>query len=113
VQVVTAKDEAYSKGMPEPMTPLIAACQAEHGYTHILAAANAFGKNLLPRVGAVLDVQPIADISEIVAPDTFVRLIYAGNAVSTVQVGSRPYAAPAMARFISSYRRRDEWQQRN
>lgn len=83
--VLTAKDEAYSKGLPEVISPLVVACQEAGSYTHILAGSNAFGKNLVPRVGALLDVQPIADIAEIKSEDTFVRMVYAGNAVSTVQ----------------------------
>ena len=55
------------------------------GYTHVLAPATAFGKNVLPRVAAVLDVAQISDITAIESPDTFVRPIYAGNAFATVQ----------------------------
>ena len=54
-------------------------------YTHVLAASTAFGKNVLPRVAAVLDVAQISDITAIESPDTFVRPIYAGNAFATVQ----------------------------
>ena len=68
--VLTAKDEAYSKGLPEHMSPLVVACQEAGSYSHILAGSNAFGKNLVPRVGALLDVQPIADIAEIKSEDT-------------------------------------------
>jgi len=54
-------------------------------YTHVLAGATGFGKNLLPRVAAKLDVAQISEITAVVSPDTFVRPIYAGNAFATVQ----------------------------
>ena len=54
-------------------------------YTHVLAGATGFGKNLLPRVAAKLDVAQISEITSVVSPDTFVRPIYAGNAFATVQ----------------------------
>ena len=59
-QILTAVGPNFSKGLAEPLAPIVASCQAEGGYTHIVAAANTFGKNLLPRVAALLDVQPIA-----------------------------------------------------
>ena len=54
-------------------------------YSAIAAAATSFGKNILPRVAAKLDVMQISDITRVVSPDTFERPIYAGNAIQTVQ----------------------------
>ena len=72
----------YQSQTAENLTALILANAA--GYSHILAPATTFGKNLLPRVAALLDVAQISEITGVVSPDTFVRPIYAGNALATV-----------------------------
>lgn len=82
-KVLLANDESYEHLLPEVLTPLILE-QAE-GNTHILAPASTFGKNLLPRVAARLDVCQVSDIISIESEDTFKRTIYAGNAVATVK----------------------------
>jgi len=84
-KVLVAQNDSYKGGLPEELTPLILATQQQFNFTHICAGASAFGKNLLPRVAAKLDVAPISDIIEIKSPDTFVRTIYAGNALCTVK----------------------------
>uniref|UniRef100_A0A673IHY6 Electron transfer flavoprotein subunit alpha n=1 Tax=Sinocyclocheilus rhinocerous TaxID=307959 RepID=A0A673IHY6_9TELE len=84
-KVLVAQHEAYKGLLPEELTPLILATQKQFSFTHICAGASAFGKNLLPRVAAKLDVAPISDIIEIKSPDTFVRTIYAGNALCTIK----------------------------
>ncbi|MBI2296205.1 MAG: electron transfer flavoprotein subunit alpha/FixB family protein [Betaproteobacteria bacterium] len=58
-------------------------------FTHVVAPATGFGKNVMPRVAALLDVQQVSDISAVQSPDTFVRPIYAGNALATVQSKDR------------------------
>ncbi len=82
-KVLHADDPAYGHGLAENMAPL--AVGLAGGYTHLLATATTFGKNLMPRIAALLDVAQISEISQIISPDTFVRPTYAGNAMATVQ----------------------------
>jgi electron transfer flavoprotein alpha subunit len=73
----------YKDGLAENLAPLVVSIAAE--YCHILAPATTFGKNVLPRAAALLDVAQISDIVAVESSDTFVRPIYAGNALATVQ----------------------------
>jgi electron transfer flavoprotein alpha subunit len=73
----------YQGFLAENLAALIVPLAA--GYTHVVAPATGFGKNLMPRVAALLDVQQISEISAVEAPDTFVRPIYAGNVLATVK----------------------------
>ena len=75
----------YANGVAENLVPLIAGIAGD--YTHILAPATTYGKNILPGVAAKLDVAQISDIIRVDSPDTFQRPIYAGNALATVQSG--------------------------
>ena len=69
----------------EDIAAQIVALVAANGYTHVMAAATAFGKNAMPRVAAVLDVAQISEITAVQSVDTFVRPIYAGNAFATIK----------------------------
>ena len=82
-RVLTATAEHYDAPVPEDVAPVIANLASD--YTHILAATSAFGRSVIPRLGALLDCQPISDISAIESPDVFRRPIYAGNAIARVQ----------------------------
>jgi electron transfer flavoprotein alpha subunit len=82
-KVLLADDALYANRLAENMAKLIVALAP--GYGHILAAATSSAKNFMPRVAALLDVAQISEISAVVSPDTFVRSIYAGNALATVQ----------------------------
>jgi electron transfer flavoprotein alpha subunit len=81
VRVVDAPQ--YAHPLAEDLASLVVALAPD--YSHILAAATTFGKNFLPRVAALLDVAQISDIIAVESADTFVRPIYAGNALATVQ----------------------------
>ena len=82
-KVLVADSPEYANGIAENLTPLI--LSMADGYEHLLANATSFGKNLMPRVAAMLDVQQISDISGVSSADTFDRPTYAGNAIATVQ----------------------------
>ena len=82
-KVLNAEDGTYDHDLAEPSAALIAAIAEP--YEAIVAAATTTGKNTLPRVAALLDVAQISDIIKVVAPDTFERPIYAGNAIQTVK----------------------------
>jgi electron transfer flavoprotein alpha subunit len=82
-KVLTAESPALDHLLAEPVAALLVALAPN--YSHILAATSAVGKNVLPRVAALLDTQPISDIAEVVDADTFVRPIYAGNGMATVK----------------------------
>ena len=83
VKVLIVDQPQYANPLAEVYTPLILSVAAE--YTHILAPATTFGKNLLPRIAAKLDVQQISEITAIHDNQTFEHPIYAGNAIATVK----------------------------
>lgn len=82
-KVMVADDAAYANELAENLSALV--LKHAEGYSHILFAATAAGKNVMPRVAAILDVSGISDIIEVKSDDTFVRPIYAGNALATVK----------------------------
>ncbi|MDI9408439.1 MAG: FAD-binding protein [Candidatus Pacebacteria bacterium] len=82
-EVLVAEVADLDNGMAESMAPLLA--HLAKGYSHIVVTATAFGKNILPRASALLDVQQISEVIEIKSADSFVRPIYAGNALATVK----------------------------
>lgn len=84
-KVLVASNAAYDKGLPENLADLIAQVTKDGGFTHVVAASTAYGKNVMPRVAAILDVQPVTDVTAIESEDTFQRPIYAGNAVATTK----------------------------
>jgi electron transfer flavoprotein alpha subunit len=82
-KVIHADAAHFADGLAENVAEQVLAIAA--AYSHILAPATAYGKNILPRVAAKLDVAQISEITKVDAPDTFERPIYAGNAIATVQ----------------------------
>jgi electron transfer flavoprotein alpha subunit len=125
--VIVAADVAYDHALAEPLAALLVALAP--GYTHLLAGSTATGKNVMPRAAALLDVQPISDVSAVIDADTFIRPIYAGNALATVKSSdtlkvitvraasfdpvpatggsaaieaAAPVASPSLSRFVSA-----------
>ena len=84
-KVLQAEDAAYANWLAEDIAPLVV--KLAPNYSHIVMAADSVGKNVAPRVAALLDVGQVSEAIQVVSPDTFVRPIYAGNAMATVQTG--------------------------
>jgi electron transfer flavoprotein alpha subunit len=82
-QVLVADAPEYAHALPENLASLVVSLA--DAYTHVIAASTAVGKNFMPRVAALLDSAQISDVVAVKAPDVFVRPIYAGNALATVQ----------------------------
>ena len=82
-KVLVAEAGHYKDQLAENLAALVAGLAKD--YTHVLAPATTFGKNFMPRVAALLDVAQVSEISAVKSADTFVRPIYAGNALATVQ----------------------------
>ena len=82
-KVLHAEAEHYENFLPENFASLVV--KIAESYSHIISSANTFGKNLMPRVAALLDTSQVSDIIKVVSPDTFIRPIYAGNAFATVK----------------------------
>jgi electron transfer flavoprotein alpha subunit len=86
-KVLLVDDPRYEHMLAEPTAALVAALAGP--YDAIVAAASTTGKNVMPRVAALLDVMQVSDIIKVIAPDTFERPVYAGNAIQTVQATDR------------------------
>ena len=82
-KVLHTEGSHYENFIAENFTPVIV--KASENYSHIICSANTFGKNLMPRVAALLDISQVSDIIKVVSADTFLRPIYAGNAFATVK----------------------------
>jgi electron transfer flavoprotein alpha subunit len=82
-KVLVADDAVFANQLAENLTSQV--LSIAKNYTHLLVAASANGKNIMPRIAALLDVAQISEITKVISPDTFERPIYAGNAIATIQ----------------------------
>eukprot|EP00466_Bigelowiella_natans_P008010 jgi/Bigna1/53893/estExt_Genewise1Plus.C_260019 len=84
-KVILSDDSVYGHKIAENVSKLVLELQEKNKYSYIVATSNTYGKDVIPRTAIALDVQPISEVAAIKAPDTFVRPVYAGNAIATVQ----------------------------
>jgi len=82
-KIIQVDNEIYENYLAENFTSVI--IKYAENYSHLLCSANTFGKNLMPRVAALLDISQVSDIIKVISPDTFLRPIYAGNAFATIK----------------------------
>ena len=82
-KVIQVEAPYYENFVAENFAPVIV--KLSENYSHIICSANTFGKNLMPRIAAALDISQISDITKVVSSDTFIRPIYAGNAFATIK----------------------------
>ena len=82
-KVIQIENPIYENYLAENFTPVI--IKHAENYSHIVCSANTFGKNLMPRIAALMDCSQVSDIIKVISPDTFLRPIYAGNAFATVK----------------------------
>ena len=82
-KVIHINNPLYENYLAENYTSVI--IRLSKDYSHIMCSANTFGKNLMPRVAALLDISQVSDITKVISEDTFLRPIYAGNAFATVK----------------------------
>jgi electron transfer flavoprotein alpha subunit len=84
-KVVRVEGEGLAHSLAENLAPQVVTLVKSQSYSHVIFPATAAGKNVAPRVAALLDVAAVSDVTRVVSPDTFERPIYAGNAIATVQ----------------------------
>jgi len=82
-KVIQVEAAHYENFLPENFAPLVV--KVSKNYSHVISSANTFGKNLMPRIAALLDTSQVSDIIKVISTDTFLRPIYAGNAFATVK----------------------------
>jgi len=82
-KVLHVEADYYANFLAENFAPLVV--KVSENYSHIISSANTFGKNLMPRIAALLNISQVSDIIKVISPDTFLRPIYAGNAFATVK----------------------------
>ena len=86
-KVIHIDNPIYENYLAENFTPII--IKQSENYSHIICSANTFGKNLMPRIAALLDISQVSDIIKVISADTFLRPIYAGNAFATVKTNDK------------------------